>query len=247
MKHLPLVLLFCALLFIWAPGITLAQDAPVADEGTAVPSATAPAPAPTPTRDRLAAPPTVLSPTQADDGAQLYWLWCQPCHGDQGQGLTDEWRAQYPPEDQNCWNSGCHGNNPYESGFTLPKTVPPVSGEESLTRFQTLGELYRYIRHSMPYEYPGTLKDEEYLAITAHLARQHGVWDGTTLNSSNVEQMNLRAALTSAVPATAEAPGQPQASNASIAVDSGQSWWIAILFLTIFGVGGLSLWLWHNR
>ena len=51
---------------------------------------------PTPTVDRLAAPPTVPAPNQADEGAQLYWLYCQPCHGDQGQGLTDEWRAQFP-------------------------------------------------------------------------------------------------------------------------------------------------------
>jgi len=46
---------------------------------------------PTPTPDRLAPPPTVASPAQADVGAQVYWLNCQPCHGDRGQGLTDEW------------------------------------------------------------------------------------------------------------------------------------------------------------
>lgn len=47
-------------------------------------------PGATPTIDRLLAPPTVPAPNQADEGAQLYWLHCQPCHGDQGQGLTDE-------------------------------------------------------------------------------------------------------------------------------------------------------------
>ena len=52
-----------------------------------------PPPAATPTVDRLAAPPTAASPNQADTGAQLYWLHCQPCHGDRAQGLTDEWRA----------------------------------------------------------------------------------------------------------------------------------------------------------
>ena len=51
------------------------------------------APNPTPTLDRLAPPPTVASPTQADVGAQVYWLNCQPCHGDRSQGLTDEWFA----------------------------------------------------------------------------------------------------------------------------------------------------------
>lgn len=147
---------------------------------------------PTPTIDRLAAPPTVPSPTQADEGAYLYWLNCQPCHGDRGQGLTDEWRAQYPEEDQYCWNSGCHGERPYEEGFTLPKLVPAVTGENSLSQFQTLGQLYAYIRVAMPYEYPGVLPDEEYLAITAFLAREHKVWNGTPLTDKNVYDMRLQ-------------------------------------------------------
>ena len=78
----------------------------------------------TPTVDRLAAPPTVEHPSQADVGAQVFWLNCQPCHGDVGQGLTQDWINQYPPEDRNCWDSGCHGDRPYENGFTLPKIVP---------------------------------------------------------------------------------------------------------------------------
>ncbi len=87
----------------------------------------------TPTPDRLAAPPTVASPNQADDGAQLYWQHCQPCHGDRGQGLTDEWRAQYPPEDQNCWKSRCHGQSPYEHGFILPTQVPALVAASPIT------------------------------------------------------------------------------------------------------------------
>ena len=75
----------------------------------------------TPTADRLAEPTLPAAPSQADHGAQVYWLSCMPCHGDQGQGLTDEFRATYPPEEEYCWESGCHGANPYESGFTIPK------------------------------------------------------------------------------------------------------------------------------
>lgn len=140
------------------------------------------------TVDRLAAPPTVENPTQADEGAQVYWLNCQPCHGDRGQGLTDEWRAQYPPEDRNCWARGCHGNVPYENGFKLPETVPALIGEGSLERFQSLGQLYTFIRAAMPFEAPGNLSDEEYLAITAYLARAHGIWDGSPLNVENVHE-----------------------------------------------------------
>ncbi len=153
-------------------------------------------PAATPTADRLAAPPTVPAPTQADDGAQLYWLYCQPCHGDRGQGLTDapddDWRAQYPPEDQFCWNSGCHGARPYENGFTIPRKVPAVLGNDTLTRFATMEEVYTYISTNMPYQWPGALKEEEYLAITAFFAREHGVWQGRQLTKEELADLRLR-------------------------------------------------------
>ena len=150
----------------------------------------APVPA-TPTIDRLAPPPTVPVPNQADEGAQLFWLHCQPCHGDRGQGLTDEWRAQYPPEDRNCWESGCHGPRPYENGFVLPESVPALIGPNTLSRFPTAASLYGYTRVAMPYEFPGTLSDAEYLAITAFLARAHDAWDGSPLTDDNVMQFTL--------------------------------------------------------
>ncbi len=149
----------------------------------------------TPTPDRLAAPPTVPAPTQADEGAQLYWLHCQPCHGDVGQGLTDapddDWRAQYPEEDQYCWNSGCHGARPYEEGFTLPKQVPAIIGGNSLSQFGTAADLYSYIRASMPRQVPGSLTDEEYLAIVAFLGQAHGVWNGEPISAVSAEQIIL--------------------------------------------------------
>jgi len=47
-------------------------------------------PQPTPTIDRLATPVMPPSPQPADYGRQVYYLNCMPCHGDVGQGLTDE-------------------------------------------------------------------------------------------------------------------------------------------------------------
>lgn len=160
---------------------------------------TPPAISVTPTIDRLAAPPTVENPDQADEGAQLFWLHCQPCHGDKGQGLTDEWRQQYPPEDQDCWTSGCHGNRPYENGFTLPTAVPAVTGDDSLNSFETMAQVYGFMSSAMPYQDPGYLTEEEYLAMTAFLAREHGLWDGTTFNTDNMSNYRLR-------PAAAETP-----------------------------------------
>ncbi len=146
----------------------------------------------TPTPDRLAPPPTVVAPTQADEGAQLYWLHCQPCHGDRGQGLTEEWRNQYPPEDRNCWNAGCHGPRPYEDGFILPTAVPAVVGEGSLARFDSAESLFQFIRAAMPYQAAGSLTETEYLAIIAFLARAHAVWDGQPVDSRNLARLHFQ-------------------------------------------------------
>ncbi len=56
----------------------------------------------TPTVDRLAEPTLPANPSQADLGAVVYWLSCMVCHGDRGQGLTEEWRAVAGQEDMNC-------------------------------------------------------------------------------------------------------------------------------------------------
>jgi mono/diheme cytochrome c family protein len=124
---------------------------------------------------RLEPPPLPANPTQAEKGASVYWLHCQPCHGDRGQGLTDEWRAHYPPEEQNCWQSGCHGQNPSPNAFVLPANAPSVLGDNSLQRFATAADLHTFIRQTMPYQAPNSLPPEEYWAITAFLLVEHGL------------------------------------------------------------------------
>lgn len=163
----------------------------------------------TPTVDRLAPPPTVVAPTQADEGAQLYWLHCQPCHGDQGQGLTQEWRNQYPPEDRNCWNAGCHGDRPYADGFTLPTTVPPLIGPGSLARFVSAESLFQFIRVAMPYQAAGSLSEAEYLAILAFLARAHAVWGSHPLTPDNLTTIHFAAAPAATATPTPPAPPPP--------------------------------------
>jgi cytochrome c len=212
-------------------------------------------PAVTATVDRLAAPPTVTSPTQADDGAQLYWLNCQPCHGDQGQGLTDEWRAQYPPEDQNCWARGCHGNVPYENGFKLPKTVPAVIGDGTLEKFETLGQLYVFIQAAMPFEAPGNLSEEEYLAITAFLARAHDLGNGARLDVNNVHEVRFNrlppyVADTAIAPqeieeSMAESVQEPKDDNQVEMSQSGILILAGSLVLILLLVGGA--WIWQRR
>ena len=146
----------------------------------------------TSTVDRLAEPTLPAVPSQADHGAQVYWLSCMPCHGDVGQGLTDEFRATYPPEEEYCWESGCHGPNPYESGFSLPKKIPAVIGETTLAKFTDATQLHAYVRATMPFWKPGSLTEEESWRVTAFILRQNGLWDGTTeLNASNAANVKI--------------------------------------------------------
>lgn len=136
---------------------------------------------PMPTPDRLAQPTLPALPSQADKGAQVYWLACLPCHGDKGQGLTQEFIETYPQEDHNCWASGCHGKNPYESGFTIPTSIPPVVGEGALQKFSTAAALRIYIKAAMPYWNPGSMTEEESWQVTAFLLRENKRWDARSV------------------------------------------------------------------
>ena len=154
---------------------------------------------PMPTPDRLAEPTLPASPSQADYGAQVYWLACLPCHGDRGQGLTDEFRETYPPEDRNCWTSGCHGARPYEDGFTLPEKVPALVGPGTLQKFPTAANLRGYTFASMPFWRPGSLTEQESWQVTAFLLRQNGYWQGNAdLNESNAQDVRIAGVLTPA-------------------------------------------------
>jgi len=147
---------------------------------------------PAPTQDRLAEPTLPPSPSQADHGSQVYWLSCLPCHGDKGQGLTDEFRKTYPPEEEYCWESGCHGANPYESGFTIPKFIPGVIGPETISKFSDAAQLNSYIRVTMPFWQPGSLTEEEAWRVTAFIMRENGLWDGIgELDVSNAGEVKI--------------------------------------------------------
>jgi len=189
---------------------------------------------PMPTLDRLAEPTLPASPSQADYGAQLYWLHCMPCHGDKGQGLTDEFRATYPPEDNNCWGRGCHGRNPYEDGFTLPTSVPGLIGSGALTKFATVTNLYGFIRAAMPFEDPGVLTEDEYWQVTAFLLRENGIAYTGRLDASSAAQILLPWAQQPTPTPTPLPPAPPS--------EDPLNWTI---FFLIFLLGGI-LFLWHT-
>jgi mono/diheme cytochrome c family protein len=118
---------------------------------------------------------------EGQEGTKLYQQWCSTCHGDRGQGLTAAWRATWPANEQNCWQSKCHASNHPPDGFTFPQSVPPLIGDETLTKFNTAQDLYAYIRATMPYWSPQLLADEDYLAITTFLVEANYVQKGLAL------------------------------------------------------------------
>jgi cytochrome c len=160
---------------------------------------------PVPTQDRLAKPTLPASPSQADYGAQVYWLNCSACHGDRAQGLTDEFRQQYPPEDQNCWKSHCHGNVTYENGFKIPTAVPQLVGPGSLAKFPNAASLYGFIRAAMPFQKPNSLTEEQYYQIVAFLLRQNDLIERQMeVNASNATNIVVSRATPVVTPQQAE-------------------------------------------
>jgi hypothetical protein len=170
--------------------------------------------------------PTATPPSQGGHGHDIFYVYCTPCHGDVGQGLTDEFRLrEYPPEDTNCWNSGCHGARPYENGFTLPKTIPALIGANTLKRFTDGQAMYDYIHKSMPFNAPGSLTTEQYLQLTAFLLEQnHIVPEGARLEAGTLQNIVLQP----------EATPTASASSPAAVVDS--SPFLLIGVITLFGV-----------
>jgi len=124
----------------------------------------------TPTPNRLAEPSLSENPTQYEEGHYLYWLNCMPCHGDQGQGLTDEFRELWPEDHQNCWGRGCHGGRLEDEGFPLPREIPAIissSGEDLI--FSNPDELFEYLHNTHPPQNPGILPVDEYWAIADYV------------------------------------------------------------------------------
>jgi hypothetical protein len=119
------------------------------------------------------------------------------CHGDRGQGLTDEWRDAFGTEDRNCWQSGCHGADHPEQGFLIPKKpIPGVAGVGRLARFKNSQELHDYILANMPWWDPGQLTDAESWQVTAYILNLHKVMpSGFELADTNASAIRTQSAV----------------------------------------------------
>ncbi len=142
--------------------------------------------------ERLIAPKLPDNPTQRDCGAYQFAQICMACHGDIGQGLTDEWREAWGREEMDCWQSGCHASNHPPEGFEFPRFAPRVIGEGALQRFETAADLHHYISTKMPWHAPGTLDDKTYWQLVTFLAVSNGVEVNDYLTAENAQTVRLR-------------------------------------------------------
>jgi hypothetical protein len=114
------------------------------------------------------------------------------CHGNQGQGLTDEWREAWGPEDMNCWQSKCHAANHPPEGFRLPRTVPPVVGRAAMVTLRDGQGLYGVIAETMPWWDPGSLSEADAWMASAYLMKaNHALPENVTLSALNAASIPL--------------------------------------------------------
>jgi hypothetical protein len=127
-------------------------------------------PSPTPTNDPLAIPVLPEHPTEIELGKHSYYYNCMPCHGDQGQGLTDAWRQEWEEDHRNCWERGCHGGRQEDEGFPIPTVVPAVIlDDDALKKYAQPEDLLTYLRTTHPPQAPGRLTEDDYRTLVAYL------------------------------------------------------------------------------
>jgi hypothetical protein len=183
-------------------------------------------PVPTPTYDPLAQPELPPNPTELEMGRYLFWRHCMPCHGDVGQGLTDEFRVLWE-DHANCWDRGCHGGRKEDEGFPIPTLVPAIVTGNHLMQFTSEDDLFEYLKATHPPQYPGFLEDEEYHDIALIVFKM------------NERPMDRAVAIPSPMPAVTFVPTYTATPNPPQSKKGDQPaalWLIAILSLGFFVV-----------
>lgn len=93
--------------------------------------------------------------SQAAQGATLYADHCSACHGDSGQGTP--------------------GGAPPVAGKDALPLEPPASAKYRKATFHTARDVYDFVKANMPAKAPGTLSQDQYLAIIAFDLMANGV------------------------------------------------------------------------
>ena len=85
--------------------------------------------------------------------------------------------------------ASCHG----EKGEGRGKKSPAVVGAKALKKYKTAGDLYSYVKAKMPKDDPGSLSDDDYLAVTAWTLSKNGKASGDqplTVESATAVPLN---------------------------------------------------------
>jgi cytochrome c len=93
--------------------------------------------------------------SQAAAGGALYADHCAACHGDHGEGIP--------------------GGAPPVVGKNALPMDPPASAKYRKATFHTARDVYDFVKANMPAKAPGTLSQDQYLAITAFDLMANGV------------------------------------------------------------------------
>ena len=109
---------------------------------------------PDPAAASLSASATGDARAQATRGGQLFGQHCASCHGDGGQGTN--------------------GAPPLVGKDALPLDAP-ATAQVRKTPFHTAGDVYAFVKANMPAKAPGTLSQDEYLALIAFDLQANGV------------------------------------------------------------------------
>ncbi|MEQ8280268.1 MAG: cytochrome c [Deltaproteobacteria bacterium] len=114
---------------------------------------------------------TTDAPTMIQRGAALYGEECAHCHGDGGQG-TDR--------------------GPRVVGEGALPYAPRADSQRDIN-FRTALDVFTWVKRTMPGEDPGSLTDEEYLAIMAFALDANGVKLSAPLDAATAEAIVLHA------------------------------------------------------
>jgi mono/diheme cytochrome c family protein len=133
------------------------------------PPAAEPEEAAPPAEEESAAPATATVDEQAARGAELYGQHCAKCHGDAGQG---------------------GGKAPALVGKeALP--LDPRKGSKRDVQFKTAADVFTWVKANMPPTAPGSLPDEDYVAILAFDLKANGVALEKPLDGAQAAELQL--------------------------------------------------------
>lgn len=163
-------LLLVTVLFAAACG-GKSKPAPVAPEPK--PVVAEPAPPPEPPKPNEAELSAAALAEQYGVGKEVYTKACASCHGDAGEG--------------NPKNPPVIGEKalPEKATFAKAKLRKKVT-------FKTAKDVFDFIKAKMPIDKPGTLSDDEYLAVEAWFLNENKVALDKKLEVGNLEAVKLR-------------------------------------------------------